>query len=112
MNAQQSLKLRELRAALEAAGLISLSAQAAALGLSRSTTWWLLSAKHKCHGVSATTIARILGAAKLPPAARAVLLEYASEKAAGLYGHNDNQRRRFTTRLSPSSCDIGEGARS
>ena len=82
MKARQSSKIRELADAVEAAGFLTLDEQAQVLGVPRSTAWTIRRASHKASGLSAK------------------ILEYVEEKAAGLYGGNQRQRRRFTTRLS------------
>jgi hypothetical protein len=74
----------EIRDVLVAAGLVTLDQQAAVLTLSRSTTWNLLSGKHKGSGISAAIINRILAAPRLPPPVRAKILQYVVEKTAGL----------------------------
>jgi hypothetical protein len=99
LRARQSRRIRELRQVLIDAGFVSLDQQAAILGLSRSTTWAVLRGNHKCSGLRATLIARMLTAPKLPQAARTILVNYVSEKSQGLYGHSDLQRERFTARL-------------
>src|ERR1700732_147050 len=53
MKARQSRKILEIGEALVATGLPSLDAQAAALGLPRSTTYTIVSAEHKSTGISA-----------------------------------------------------------
>lgn len=97
---RQSSKIKELSDALIAAGYVSLDEQATALGLSRSTTWTILKAKHKNYGLSSALITRILKRPELPRRVRAKLIEYVQEKASGFYGHNKIQLRRFTERLS------------
>jgi hypothetical protein len=97
---RQSFKIKELSDALVKAGLLSLDEQATALGLSRSTTWTILTAKHKNYGLSGAIINRILQKSKLDPCVRAKLIEYVREKLAGYYGHNKNQLRRFKESLS------------
>lgn len=98
---KQTAKISELRDALVAEGLLTLEKQAEALGLGRSTAWTILKAQHKASGLTATTIKRILAAPQLPRFARVKILEYVEEKARGLYGHNEIQRRRFNARLAP-----------
>jgi len=95
-----SSKIKELSDALEAAGFLSLDKQATALGLSRSTTWTILRAKHKNYGLSGALINRILKTPQLDRRVRAKVIEYVQEKASGFYGHNKTQLRRFTERLS------------
>jgi oligoribonuclease (3'-5' exoribonuclease) len=103
MTQRQSSKIREIADALVAAGLVSLDEQADALGLSRSTTWSVLKAKHKASGLSAAVIKRMLASSQVPPAVRQKILEYVEEKAAGVYGHNEKQRRRFADQLGLES---------
>jgi hypothetical protein len=100
IKARQSTKIRELGDALASAGFRTLDEQATALGLCRSTTWTILRANHKASGLSASIINRMLVSRQLPPLVRAKVLEYIAERAAGLHGHNETQRRRFTARLS------------
>ena len=95
MKERQTSKIKELADTLVAVGFASLDEQAKALGLSRSTTWTILRAKHKNYGLSAALIDRVLRKSDLDPQVRAKFVEYAREKAAGKYGHNDNQLRRF-----------------
>jgi len=97
---RQSSKIKELSDALVAAGFLSLDEQATALGLSRSTTWTILRAKHKNYGLSGALIDRILKRPGLDGRVRAKLVEYVQEKVSGFYGHNKTQLRRFTERLS------------
>ena len=99
---RQSFKIKQLSDALVKAGLLSLDEQATALGLCRSTTWTILTAKHKNYGISGAIINRILQSSNLDPCVRAKLIEYAREKLAGYYGHNQTQLRRFKETLSAS----------
>jgi uncharacterized protein YjbJ (UPF0337 family) len=100
MKARQTSKLRQLADALIAAEFRTLDEQAKVLGLSRSTTWTILNANHKGSGLSVAITNRILAAPRLPQPVRSVLVEYAGEKAAGLYGGSMAQRRQFAARLS------------
>src|SRR6202047_5154304 len=116
MKARQSAKIRELGQALIDAGLRTLDAQTDALGLPRSTAWTILKTCHKTSGLSAAIIERML-ASKLPPRARATIVEYVDEKSFGLYGGSRRQQQRFAVRLSntiaSSSAPMkrnGEGA--
>src|ERR1700720_413936 len=86
MKARQSAKIREIGEALVATGFVSLDAQTAALELPRSTTYTILSAEHKSTGISAKIVCRMLSSQRLPSLVRAKVIEYAAEKAAGLYG--------------------------
>jgi hypothetical protein len=100
LKARQSSKIREIGEALMTAGFVSLNAQAQVFGLPRSTAWTILSAKHKGTGLSARIICRMLSSGKLPVLVRAKIIEYAEEKAAGIYGGTERQRRRFTAKLT------------
>jgi hypothetical protein len=102
MKARQSAKIRELGQALIDAGVRTLDAQADALGLRRSTAWTILKTRHKGTGLSAAIIERMLRSSKLPPRARAILVEYVEEKSFGLYGGSRRQQQRFAVRLSNS----------
>jgi hypothetical protein len=97
--ARQTVKIKELAETLEAAGFVSLDEKAHALGLSRSTTWTILKAKHKNYGISAAVLNRVLRKPHLNSRVRAKIMEYVQEKAAGSYGHNDTQLHRFIGRL-------------
>ena len=104
MKARQSAKICEIGEALMSVGLVTLDAQANVLGLRRSTAWTILTAEHKGYGISAKIISRMLGSRKLPPPVRAKIIEYAEEKAAGLYG--GTQTRRFVAALTSNGTDI------
>ena len=71
-----------------------------ALGLCRSTAWTVLQTDHKNSGLTSAVINCMLAAPKLPPAVRAKVLEYVTEKSEGLYGHCPKQRHRFLAKLS------------
>ena len=60
MKARQAAKISEIGEALMSVGLVTLDAQANALGLPRSTTWTILTAEHKGYGISAKIISRML----------------------------------------------------
>jgi hypothetical protein len=96
----QSIKIRELRDALVTAGYSHLTAQARALGLSRSTTWSILQANHKGTGISGSVIKRMLDQPGLPSLVRGKIFEYVDEKSAGMYGHKGPRLRRFATALT------------
>jgi hypothetical protein len=100
MKARQSAKIAEIGEALVKAGCLGLDAQAAALGLSRSTTWTILKANHKASGLSAGIVSRILASPRLPAPVRIKLREYVEEKVGGSYGHSGTQLRNFTAGLS------------
>jgi hypothetical protein len=99
MRTRHEAKLTELQNVLVNQGYRSLDEQADVLGLGRSTTWVILQNHHKCSGLRATTIHRMLSSDKLPPAIRRILAEYIEEKSAGAYGHSDNSLRKFRARL-------------
>jgi hypothetical protein len=103
---RQASKIKELADILVAAGFVSLDDQATALGLSRSTTWTILTGKHKNYGLSAALIKRILHKHDLNSQVRTKVIEYTREKAAGSYGHNRNQLRRFTQQLAASTTAL------
>ena len=100
MKARQTAKIQELGQALIHAGFRTLDAQADALGLSRSTAWTILKTCHKGSGLSAAIIELMLGSSKLPPRARAIIVEYVEEKSFGLYGGSRRQQQRFAVRLA------------
>jgi hypothetical protein len=93
-------KIEELRDALIDAGYTTLDAQAAALGLGRSTTWTIQRPTHKASGLSASVIIQMLAAPKLPPSVRERVFEYVEEKTLGVYGHHARQIRRFAAGLA------------
>jgi hypothetical protein len=96
---RQASKIREIGEALITAGFVSLDAQAKVFELPRSTAWTILSTKHKGTGISARTICRMLSSKRLPPFVRAKIMEYAEERAAGIYGGTKTQNRRFASKL-------------
>jgi hypothetical protein len=95
----QSVRIKEVRDALVTTGYRRLDEQARVLGLSRSTTWSILQAKHKRTGLSAAVIKRILDQPRLPSLVRSRILKYVDEKTRGTYGHTSLQRRRFAAAL-------------
>jgi hypothetical protein len=103
MRTRQKAKITELKDALLQAGVLTLDAQAEALGLSRSTTWNLLKGKHKTSGLSAKIISRMLAAPRLPSSARAKVLKYVAEKTTGLYGDGKLRIDKFKAQLPPPS---------
>src|SRR5262249_4877943 len=106
---RQASKIKELADTLIAEGFVSLDDQAEALGLSRSTMWTILKAKHKNYGLSAALINRVLVKSDLNPRVRAKIIEYVQEKAAGSYGHNTTQSRRFIRLLAGSTVTVVQG---
>ena len=81
LKARQAAKVREIGEALIAAGYDSLDAQAAVLGLSRSTTWTIIKGTHKGSGLSAAILNRVLSTPALHPLVRRKVLEYVEEKS-------------------------------
>src|SRR5215510_2549795 len=96
---RQAQKISEIKLALVAAGYRRLDEQAAALGLSRSTTWTIVKSNHKTSGLSVPVIKRILAAPRLPATVRTVVDEYVNERAAGLYGGSKSRVTRFVARM-------------
>jgi hypothetical protein len=99
MKDRQSAKIREIGDALLTSGCMSIGQQAAALGVSRSTAWSVHQADHKSTGLTPILIKRMMASPKLPAAVRQKIVEYAAEKAAGVYGHGARERRRFQASL-------------
>jgi hypothetical protein len=100
LKTKQTEKLVTIRASLVAIGLTSLSAQAQALGLSRSTAWHILNGRHKSSGLSASIIARILSSPTLPKETRNIVQDYIQQKVAGAYGHDRRRVQSFRKRLN------------
>ena len=96
---RQSFKIREIRQVLIAAGFATLDEQAEVLGLSRSTTWAVLKGDHKCSGLSAGVLSRMLLSPRIPSSVRTKIFEYVAEKSVGLYGHPKERLRRFNAQL-------------
>ena len=106
LKTRQTAKMREIVEALVAAGYDSLDSQAAALGLSRSTTWTIIKATHKSSGLSARTLKRMLSAPGLHPVVRRKILEYIEERNDGRYGSTVNSQRMFNQRLGQHDRDF------
>jgi hypothetical protein len=96
---RQASKVAEIREALIVAGVHSITLQAKALGLSRSTTWAILQRSHKSSGLSAAIINRMLASPNLQPTVRRTIEEYVHEKLVGAYGHDTRQLRLFRALL-------------
>src|SRR5262249_16345087 len=99
IKSRQAAKIRELGQSLIDAGFVTLDQQSEALGLARSTTWTILRASHKGSGLSAAVINRMLLSPELPPLARRKILEYTTDKLAGVYGGSRTQRHRFLSAI-------------
>jgi hypothetical protein len=74
--------LMNIADALIASGYTSLDQQAKALGLSRSTAWTIIHAKHKVDRLSTKVSARMLENPELPPLVRTTLQKYLAERSA------------------------------
>ena len=98
---QQRLKIEEIGRTLVECGFVTLDEQAYVLGLSRSTAWTVLRARHKNSGLSAMTINRMLDTGRLPPRVRQKLLEYIAAKMSGAYGDREHRLKAFASRISP-----------
>jgi hypothetical protein len=98
--ARQAAKIAAIREALIEAGIRTLNEQSGALGLGRSSTHAMLQGRHKASGLSARLINRMLASPDLPPAVRAIVMEYVEEKLAGLYGHRALRLKQFSARLA------------
>jgi len=77
-----SVGLINIADALIASGYTSLDQQAKALGLSRSTAWTIIHAKHKVDRLSTKVSARMLENPELPPLVRTTLQKYLAERSA------------------------------
>src|SRR5262245_27969212 len=99
MQAKQIETLRTLRWALIANGITSFGEQAKALCLPRSTAWSVLHSSHKCTGLNAALVVRMLRSQRLPEDARRIVIIYAQDRAEGVYGHSDLLRQKFVMRL-------------
>jgi hypothetical protein len=97
--ARQAAKLREIREALVAEGYVRLDDQAAALGLSRSTTWTIISGTHKSSGLSSAVLNRMLSSPRLTPRVREKIIEYIEEKGFGRYGGSKVRLRKFVDQM-------------
>ena len=97
MRARQTAKIAEIQKALVVSGFRTSSEQAAALGLSRSTAWVVLKAKHS--GLSPKIIRRMLNSAQMPSTVRQILEEYVRDKLLGAYGHSREQLKLFRSHL-------------
>ena len=96
---RQEHKIQEIGEALVAEGLTTLGKQAVALGIVRSTAWFILQAKQKRAGITTATLVRMLESPHLPQTVRQKVLQYVAEKAAGLYGHKGRCLREFKAHL-------------
>jgi hypothetical protein len=100
LKGRQAAKIGEVRIALVEAGYLTIDQQAAALGLARSTAWTVLKANHKCSGLSASVVTRVLNSPQLPPRVRRIVEEYIERKCAGAYGHTPKRLQAFRAQLA------------
>jgi predicted DNA-binding transcriptional regulator AlpA len=107
LQSRQAEKIRQLREALIDTGYLHLDEQAGVLGLSRSTAWSIIQARHKTSGLSGSVIKQMLAQPRLPQPVRLKILEYVHEKRAGQYGHKPLQVRRFIAALHRAGYDTG-----
>lgn len=77
---QSAAGLERISNALIASGYKTLDRQAKALGLSRSTTWTIIKAKHKLGRLSTKVRTRMIHNPALPPRVRAAINQYLAER--------------------------------
>jgi hypothetical protein len=104
--AAQAHKIGGIKAALASSGCRTLSRQAFALGLCRSTTWNLLTGGHKHCGLTADLVNSMLRSPTLPEPVGLVILDYVQRKLAGEYGHSARAIERFRDRLLVTPLDV------
>ena len=102
---KQASKLAEIRGALVTAGYNTTAKQAAALGVGRSTAWWLLN-HGKRAGPSTKIIKRILSSPQVPRKVRRKVEQYVDEKTRGLYGHSKQRTRWFDDQFHAGHRDL------
>ena len=78
---EYAVRLQDISEALIADGYTSLNAQAKALGLHRSAAWTIMKAKHKLGRLSLKTTNSMLANPETPPAVRALVEKYLSERS-------------------------------
>lgn len=107
---RQLQRIRELAASVRHLGAEKISQQAEMLGLGRSLTCQIMNPAYKGSGMSAAVVIRMLKHPHLPRPVRGKLMLYMRERAAGLYGHNLSQIRRFSHIIrqatEPSLCGL------
>ena len=79
-----STNIQHIAEALIAEGYRSLDEQAKALGVHRSTAWTIVKTKHKLGRLSRKTTNSMLANPELPRSVRIVVLQYLTERSAGL----------------------------
>jgi plasmid maintenance system antidote protein VapI len=81
----QSAKIGEIAEALRSLRIISLDAQAKALGVHRSTAWTIVRKKHKLGRLSAKTIKRILANPETPGSVLSLIHQYLAERSDSVH---------------------------
>jgi plasmid maintenance system antidote protein VapI len=81
----QSAKIAEIGEALRSLRIISLDAQAKALGVHRSTAWTIVRKKHKLGRLSAKTIKRILANPGTPGSVLSLIHQYLAERSDSVH---------------------------
>jgi hypothetical protein len=76
-----TVRLRKIGEALNAAGYETLDEQAKALGVKRSTAWYIVNGKNKRDRLSEKTTKRILANPNTPPTVRAIIRQYLAERS-------------------------------
>jgi hypothetical protein len=76
-----TVRLRKIGEALTAAGYETLDEQAKALGVKRSTAWYIVNGKNKRDRLSEKTTKRILANSHTPPSVRAIIRQYLAERS-------------------------------
>lgn len=103
MNASQQAmtkaKIRAISQVLTGCGYRSIDEQAHVLNIPRSTAWTIFRGTHKNSGLTARIVAKMLASNRLPPSAKAEIVEYVNQKLAGTFGDNVVGQRRFKAHL-------------
>jgi len=76
-----TVRLSDIGDALTAAGYATLDEQAKALGVNRSTAWYIVNGKNKRDRLSKKTTQRILTNPDTPPSVRAIIQQYLAERS-------------------------------
>ena len=76
-----TVRLRKIGEALTEAGYETLDAKAKALGVGRSTAWYIVNGKNKRDRLCEKTTKRILANPKTPKSVRAIIRQYLAERS-------------------------------
>jgi hypothetical protein len=95
MKVRRAAKIRELGHALVDAGFLTLDEQSKTLGFARSTTRTILRASHGGSGLSTAIITRMLLSPQLPPLAQRKILEYTTDKLAGVLWRQQTRSMKY-----------------